>query len=467
MKAEKNAWGKKDFAIVLAMAMLAAAVMFFVIIQRAEGAIYGYEKKTLISRESRDGKNTDNFRELGGRVTQSAIFEQGVHLESNEKNAMAAVIYQMAVSRSASSLAIRIAYQGTGNIFVVDVSQLEKGETDFGITFNLPEDQNRQTLYLATTDRYIDDDGIVEIHAIVIGKQELDIEYIELESLRFKPTVRVVERYWDLPVKRRTIYSYYYRGPIYIITRPCEHVVYDEWWHDTWYIGWRLGIRVRVRRYPVRYYRHNWRQKPRTKVVHVYHHYYGDNERRPKATDVDRLPVSREAPRYDTTRQRRRSSFSRSRLDRANVQRTSRSVARESSNTPSRRPTNVRDTSKRDSSRIRIVQPDGKTSSSNRRVVKQRSRSTRSTSVKKPTRSSSSSSSSQRSRISSSSKSSRVSQQTAAPTRSSAGSSRSSVKQRRSSSSSSSSLSSSASNDDDDKEKKQNNRQTRTKKRRR
>jgi len=271
--------------------------LFFVnVMQVVYGRVYDYERQTLLARERRFGKETDEFRPVGGKaeITASAIFENGVHLESFEKNAMAVAIYQFEeIDKNASSLAVQIAYRGTGKVFV-------SKDKDSGITFELPADRERQTLYLAAN--YIADDG-VEIHVIADSNKKLDIQFIELESLRYKPEIRIIERYEYLPPEYpRTIYYYYYRGPIYSVIRPYEYVVYDSWWDSGWYIGWRATFQVRT--YPV--YRYHWRPD---RIVHV-HHYYDQ----PEATVVRELPRSREQVQYNET-QRRRPEASRSRLD--------------------------------------------------------------------------------------------------------------------------------------------------------
>ncbi|MFH1392351.1 MAG: hypothetical protein ABIG90_01540 [bacterium] len=322
------------------------ALMFFffvILMQMAHGRVYDYERQTLLARERRLGRETDEFRPIGGKaeITDSAIFENGICLESFEENAMAVAIYQFKeIDKNVSSLAIQIAYRGTGKVFVVQ-------EQDTGITFELPADQERQTLYLAAN--YIAD-GIVEIHVIADSNRKLDIRFVELESLRYKPEVRVITQYAYLPIKEPTVYYYYYRGPIYSSVRPYEYIVYDGWWHSDWYIGWHAAFRVRT--YPV--YRYHWRPD---RVVHIRHYH---DDRMPVI--VRELPRSREQVQYTGT-QRRRPEASRGRVD----------ITRPKA---SYQPQPVIKTSV---SRVRIVQPERKTapaqkasSSSSRTVIKQR-----------------------------------------------------------------------------------------------
>ena len=274
-------------------------------IPKADSQVYDYERESILSRIQRDGKDTNDYREIGAaEVTESSHFPNGIHLESKEQDAMAVAVYLMEVDPKTSSLAIRVGYRGTGRIFVRDMKA--DGTTGVGVTFELSDGQERMTFHLAAQ-RYIGDENTVELHAVATDKKALDIEYIDVEGLRYKPQVRIVERYRSLPEPwHQSSYWYYYTGPVYTLSYPYHYVLYDDWWVDDWYLGWRTGIHLRLRHYPIRYYAYSW---------WPWHHHYGYYNYRyhpfPKRVYVSRLPKSRRGVYYNGTRRRRHASRSR------------------------------------------------------------------------------------------------------------------------------------------------------------
>jgi len=299
------------------------------------GQVYDYEKKITLSRNQRDGKDTDDFREVGeAEVTESAYFPDGIHLESREKDTMAVAVYLMALDLESNTLAIQVAYKGSGRIFVRDVSADET--TGVGVTFELPADRERMTFHLAAQS-YINPEGVVELHAVVTDKQSLDVDYIELEGRRHKPRVKIVERYRYLPEPwHDSSYWYYYTGPVYLMNQPYHYVLYDDWWSGDWYASWRVGIHIRIGHYPIQYYYYaSWPLRR----YHSYHHYH---YRTPSSRNyVTGLPKSRHGVHYKNTGRRRRYA-SRSRLSavspRINTSRTNRQgisqVRRQSTSNP-------------------------------------------------------------------------------------------------------------------------------------
>ena len=274
-------------------------------IPKADSQVYDYERESILSRIQRDGKDTNDYREIGeAEVTESSHFPNGIHLESKEQDAMAVAVYLMEVDPKTSSLAIRVGYRGTGRIFVRDMDA--DGATGVGVTFELPAEQERMTFHLAAQ-RYVGDENTVELHAVATDQKTLDIEYIDVEGLRYKPQVRIVERYRSLPEPwHHSSYWYYYTGPVYTLSYPYHYVLYDNWWIDDWYLGWRAGIHLRLRHYPIRYYSYSW--WPWHRHYSYYHYPYYPLPRR---VYVNRLPKSRRGAYYKGTRRRRHASRSR------------------------------------------------------------------------------------------------------------------------------------------------------------
>ena len=299
------------------------------------GQVYDYERNITLSRNQRDGKDTDDFREVGEvEVTESAYFPEGIHLESREKDTMAVAVYLMELESESNTLAIQVAYKGSGRIFVRDVSAGENAGV--GVTFELPADRERMTFHLAAQN-YINLEGVVELHVVVTDKQSLDIDYVQLEGRSHKPRVNIVERYRYLPEPwHDSSYWYYYTGPVYRMSYPYHYFLYDDWWDGDWYSSWRTGIHIRIGHYPIQYYYYSsWplRRYP------SYHHYH---YRRPSSRNyVTGLRKSRHGVRYKNTGHRRRNA-SRSRLSasspRINISRTDRQglsqVRRQSTSNP-------------------------------------------------------------------------------------------------------------------------------------
>jgi hypothetical protein len=339
----------------------------------SESQVYDYERKLILSRTQRDGKDTDDYREISeAEVTESAYFQNGIHLESRTKEAIAVAVYAMEVEAKASSLAIRVGYRGSGRIFVRDATSSES--TGVGATFELPTDKERVTFHLAAQ-QYINAEAVVEIHAVVADQQALDIELIEVEGLRSQPRTRIVERYRDLPEPwHGSPYWYYYTGPVYTLSHPYHYVLYDDWWYGDWYTGWRASAYLHYRYYPIRYYSYSWWPTRRAYHYHYHHQYHTS----PKRVYVDRLPESRRGVHYKETR--RRASATRSRLagavpqlktrrtERLETSRTQQQTRPSSTSQPRTSIKRRRDLSDTPApSRIKTVQPRSSTSSTIKR----------------------------------------------------------------------------------------------------
>lgn len=309
----------------LYIAIIGIYCLLFGFILTSEAYRYDYEQEITLSREYRKAKDTDDFLERGdAEVTESPIFEDGIRLsaqgfesEEEPRFSLASAIYLFDVPKRAESVAIAVSYKSNqagdevaGRLWVRDVTKGDEGETRYGVTFALSSDRRRERAHLATS-RYVDKNGILEVNIVVQGKEELDVEYIEVEAYDHTPKVRIVERYNYLPPRPwyGYYYHYYYTGPYYVTVRPYHYVVYEDWWLDDWYDG----IRIRFHTYlgyhphPYRFYRCYWRRP----IVRV-HRYWRDD---PDPIVVHRLPKSRTEAHYVESRFKRRRFYSRSRLN--------------------------------------------------------------------------------------------------------------------------------------------------------
>jgi len=357
------------------------------IILPSEAYRYDYEQEITLSREYRKAKDTDDFLERGeAEVTESPIFEDGIRLsaqgfesEEEPRFSLASAIYLFDISKRSESVAIAVSYRSNqeddevaGRLWVRDVTKGDEGETRYGVTFALSPDRRRERVHLAAS-RYVDKNGVLEVNIVVQGKEELDVEYIEVETYDHTPKVRIVERYNYLPPSPwyRHYYHYYYTGPYYVAVRPYHYVVYDGWWLDDWYDG----IRIRFHTYlgyhphPYRFYRCYWRRP-----IYV-HRYWRDD---PDPIVVHRLPKSRTAVQYVESRFKKRRFYSRSRLDSPNSQSSVNSTVRQRTTTDYRSEKQYERTRVSESSVKR--RPSSTIQSQNRRNTFQRSSPTSSTS---------------------------------------------------------------------------------------
>ncbi len=322
----------------LCLAITSIFCLLLNIIPAGEAYRYDYEKTVTLSREYRKAKNTDDFLERGNaEVTESPIFEEGIRLsaqgvESEEEPqfSLASAIYYFDISERAQSLAITVSYRSgravddeeVGRLWVRDVTKKGDDDTLHGATFALRAKKRRERIHLAAAN-YVDKKGVLEIHLVVQGQEELDVEYIEVEAYDYMPKVRIVERYNYLPPRPwyRYYYNYYYTGPYYTIVRPYHYVLYEDWWYDDWYGGirFRFDNYLTYHPHPYRYYRHYWRDRD-------YYHYYRRGVHRPVI--VHQLPRPRVAVLYVNSGFKKRRFYSRSRLDNARARTDSGIVSR-------------------------------------------------------------------------------------------------------------------------------------------
>jgi hypothetical protein len=300
---------------------------------------YDYEQEITLTREYRKARETDDFLERGdARVTESPIFEDGIRLsaqgfesEAEPRFSLASAIYFFDVPRRAESVAITVSYisnqasdEVAGRLWVRDVTKSDEGQTRYGVTFALSPERRREKVHLAAS-RYIDRNGILEANIVVQNREELDVEYIEIEAYDHTPKIRVVERYNYLPPRpwHQYYYHYYYTGPYYVTVRPYHYVLYEDWWLDDWY----FDIRIRFHNYlgyhphPYRFYRCYWRRP-----IYVPRRYWYDD---PDPIVVRQLPKPRTKVQYVESRLKKRRFYSRSRLNSPSSQSRVSSVVRQ------------------------------------------------------------------------------------------------------------------------------------------
>jgi hypothetical protein len=467
---------------------------------------YDYSRSDRINREHRDAGDVDDWIERGNStVTTSPHFRDGIRLSAWSSDyigddeydfALASAIYLFDIPRRAQYIEIKVRYRGegrradfddyeeiAGRIWIRNFKKerehrrydYDDKETLYGDTFVLRAKRRSETIKIPAA-HHVGEDGAMELHIVVENGGLLDVEYVDVETYRYLPEVRVVNRYirsYEWRPWYYYTYFYFYDGPVHYVT---DYDYYVRWSYPVYDVHY-VTIRKNYRAYLHRYY----------KIYPSRHHGYSRTNRNINVYDRQRRGIqtprlSKWTPEYERVRReydrsrsmkkRRRTDIERIRSDvRVTIDRhrsqpvfsdrliQSRDIRmkRRRSSTTSEPSSVIQD---RGTSRVRIVRPTERQNGDNERII--RNRSSRSSTTRSGT------SSSIRSDIKKRRSSSAVSP---SPNRSAVKSNRSDSSRRENvtKSRSSSSSSSSKKDDDDDDEEKQKKRQSRerTKKRRR
>ncbi len=263
------------------MTLSAAALLLFAMVAGGFGQAYGWARAGELSWEKRYGDEVDDWETKGPSVvTSSPVFDRGLRVaamgldtETRRVFALASAIFYFDVPKDARELKVKVKFEGeslegtAGYLWVRDARQEVKEDGPlYGVTLALRAGRSSEVLYLTDLDRYINPDGIVEIHLVAEGDQQFDIGYIEIDSYsRPRDRVHLVERYEPIVVEHwpRYVYHYYYSGPVYFVdVEPFRYVVYTSW-ADPFspvYVELRTRFVSFVRVHPIRHvhFFHRW-----------------------------------------------------------------------------------------------------------------------------------------------------------------------------------------------------------------
>jgi len=199
----------------------------------------------------RRGYQMDDWVERGSSsITESPIYADGVRLsawatwdeyEEDYEYAIASAIYYFDIPPQARSIRIKIYYDGesdrddlgneiAGRVWIRRSTMGDDYEEYYpregryedvdqplyGDTFALPARKHLEIIRISASDHT--DDGMMELHIVAEGRQQIDVKYIEVESYTFMPTVRVITRYYSDYMWRPWhdyTYWYFYSGPVF------------------------------------------------------------------------------------------------------------------------------------------------------------------------------------------------------------------------------------------------------------
>lgn len=252
---------------------------------------YDYDSvySNMIGREHRDGAEVDDWIERGSAtITASPIFPNGIRLtgwstefETEEGEfdfSLASAIYYLRIPRGTQYIKIKVYYRGEGGVVEFDGTdeiagrvwirnyererirrKYEEDETLYGDTFLLRANRRSETIRIPAAEHVNDD--VMEMHIVVDDGMMLDVNYIVVESYRWLPEVKVINRYYRVyewrPWRYYT-YIYFYDGPCYYLT---DYGYYIRWVYpayDRFYLEIRYRYGTYLRRYYAMYPRYYW-----------------------------------------------------------------------------------------------------------------------------------------------------------------------------------------------------------------
>ena len=233
-------------------------LLFSLAIVSITSADYQYDYfSDRISREFRNGYDVEDWIERGNAtVTASPSFEDGVRLTAwageyaegeNYEFAIASAIYHFEIPHNCQYVEIRLRYRGestaaslndyddvAGRVWVRNTKEPDQRyqkndneETRYGDTFILRAKRRAETIKIPAANHV--ERGLMELHVVVDGSGQIDVESITVSAYRHQPEIRIVERHADnyrWQPWHRYSYLYFYNGPIYY-TYPDHYLA----WH--------------------------------------------------------------------------------------------------------------------------------------------------------------------------------------------------------------------------------------------
>lgn len=235
---------------------------------------FGYEYSTQntyrperLSREHRQGSELDDWLERGdATVTLSPAFDDGIRVAAWALGSegvdeydfgIASAIYMFEIPDRARQIKIRIRYEGEGRALDLGDEYAIAGrvwlrhagaqpgpnsdEPLQGDTFVLRSDRRSEIIEVSAR-KYVDNQGILELHVVADGSNRVDIDYIELESYSTERETRVVRHYvpgYRFRPWQAYTYHYYYGGPFYLMTDYGYYLHWDFPYGHRTYIGLR------------------------------------------------------------------------------------------------------------------------------------------------------------------------------------------------------------------------------------
>lgn len=227
---------------------------------------FGKKESTRVERQTVGNQilansGDTNLVEPEGNATRKAseIFPNGVHLEAPEGHNMVVIRFLFELDPTAVvAVKVSVQYRGAksdssnGRLIFVYAEKVDKQEV-IGDQNDLAKDFSTTEFFLADpASRFINSDGLMEIHIVVSNGQTLDVGTVSVESLQEKPaeirTRKVVEyQYYPVDYRQDDIFYYYYVGPRYAYYGSTV-VVYRDWWMLDSYMTWRANCGYRYTR---------------------------------------------------------------------------------------------------------------------------------------------------------------------------------------------------------------------------
>ncbi len=179
---------------------------------------YRYAPERL-SRERRAGAELDNWIERGNAtVTLSPAFDRGIRVAAwatggmepdNYEYGIASAVYLFDIPYGTRQIKIKIRYEGDGRAHDLNrdyaiagrawIRSDESGGDNLdealqGDTFLLRSDRRSETLEIPA-DRYVNPEGLLELHIVADGANRIDIDYIEVETFTRELRPNVIRRH--------------------------------------------------------------------------------------------------------------------------------------------------------------------------------------------------------------------------------------------------------------------------------